>query len=67
MLEKKEKKPHLWTTLGARIHFSASDLLKHQQWPMFGALVAHWQTHQSSRASFSFVYLHKFPYGTENR
>lgn len=64
---KKEKKPCLWTTLGARIHFSSSDLLKHQQWPMCGALVDHWQTHQSSGASFSFVYLHKFPYGMENQ
>lgn len=66
-VRKKEKKPCLWTTLGARIHFSSSDLLKHQQWPTFGALVAHWQTHQSSRASFSFVYLHKFPYGMKNQ
>jgi len=26
-----------------------------------------WQTHQSSRPYFSFVYLHKFPYGMENQ
>lgn len=61
----KKMKPCLWTTLGARTDFSDSVLLKHQQWPTFWALVAHWRTHQSSRACFSFLYLHKFPYGME--
>lgn len=60
---KQNMKPCLWTTLGARLHFSRSVLLKHQQWPRFWALVAHWWTHKCSGACFSFVYLHKFPYG----
>lgn len=62
---KKKMKSCLWTTLGARIQFSHSVFLKHQQWPTFRALMAHWQTHQSSRDCFSFVYLPKFPYGLE--